>query len=97
MWALQGAEGCRCVNVATGRPLDQPAKILEVETHDPRRSAQAMPAICPQTSVKVVGGRGTSVEHMLAMALDEPSMDADLRQTLAAHEIVLDAEWVAVE
>ena len=42
---------------------DQPAKILEVETQDdPRRVVrQVMPAIvCPQISVKVVGGPGTS-------------------------------------
>jgi hypothetical protein len=53
--------------------------------------------ISPQTSVKVAGGSGTSVTHMLAMAFDDPSMDADLRQTLAAHEIVMDAEWADVE
>jgi hypothetical protein len=38
--------------------------------------------ISPQTSVKVLGGRGTSVAHTLAMALDDPSMDDDLRETL---------------
>ena len=53
--------------------------------------------ICPQTSVKVVGGYGTSVSHMLAMALDDPSMDDDLRAALAAHEIVLGDEWADVE
>jgi len=42
-----------------------------------------MPAlISPQTSVKVVGGCGTSVTHMLAMAFDDPSMDAYLREAL---------------
>jgi hypothetical protein len=37
---------------------DQPAKILQVETQVPLRAVhQALPAmICPQTSVKVVGG-----------------------------------------
>ena len=34
--------------------------------------------MCPQTSVKVVGGQVTSVNHMLTMAFDDPSMD-DLR------------------
>ena len=49
--------------------------------------------ISPQTSVKVVGGYGTSVSYMLAMAFDDPSMDADLRETLDAHEIVLGEPW----
>jgi hypothetical protein len=72
---------------------DQPAKILEVETQDdPRR--QVVPAtVSPQTSVKVVVGRGTSVAYMLAMALDDPSMDDDLRKTLAAHETELEEDW----
>ncbi len=34
--------------------------------------------ISPPTNVKVVGSRGTSVAHTLAMALDDPSMDDDL-------------------
>ena len=49
--------------------------------------------ISPQTSVKVVGGWGTSVDHTLAMAFDDPSMGAYLRETLDAHEIVLGEEW----
>ena len=53
--------------------------------------------ICPQTTVKVVGGRGTSVAHTLAMSFDDPSMDVDLRETLDAHEIVLEEEWADVE
>ncbi len=84
----------------TGIYCDKPAKILEIETQgDARRmDHQAMPAmISPQTSVKVVGGFGTSVAHMLAMAFDDPSMDAGLRETLAAHEIVIEEEWVDVE
>ena len=64
---------------------DQPAKMLvEVQTQaDPRHAIhQAMPAtISPQTSVKLVGGYGTSAEHMLAMAFDDPTMDDDLRWT----------------
>jgi hypothetical protein len=56
-----------------------------------------MPATSPQTSVKVVGGRGTSVAHMLAMAFDDPSMDADLCETLDAHELVIAEEWAAIE
>jgi len=47
--------------------------------------------ISSQTSVKVIGG--TSVAHMLAMALDDPTMDDDLRKALAAHEIRLGDEW----
>jgi len=53
--------------------------------------------ICPQTSVKVVGGCGTSVAHMLAMALDDPAIDVDLCEALAAHEVVLGEEWADVE
>ena len=81
---------------------DQPAKILEVETQgspkravDPRNAA-VRSLICPQTSVKLVGGFGTSVAHMLTMAFDDPSMDDDLRAALAAHEIMLDEEWADV-
>ena len=59
---------------------------------------QAMPSmIGPQTSVKVVGGYGTSLAHTLAMAFDDPSMDDDLRETLDADEIMLGEEWAAVE
>lgn len=43
--------------------------------------------ISPQTSVNVLAGRGTSVEHVPAMAYGEPARDADLRETLAAHEL----------
>jgi hypothetical protein len=56
-----------------------------------------MSLICPQTSIKVVGGHGTSVDHMLVMAFDDPSMADDLRSALAAHEIVLDEEWADLE
>jgi hypothetical protein len=34
---------------------------------------------------------------MLAMALDDPTMDDDLRTALAAHEIVLGDDWADVE
>jgi hypothetical protein len=57
-----------------------------------------MPAmISPQTSVKAVGGRGTSLNRMLVMAFDAPTMDADLREAQAAHEIVLGEDWADVE
>jgi hypothetical protein len=49
--------------------------------------------ISPQTSDKVVGGYGTAVDHVLAMAFDDPSMDDDLYRTLNAHEIVLGDDW----
>ena len=81
---------------------DQPAKILQVETQDsPKRvtdpsSRSFLAVMCPQTSVKVVGGQVTSVFHMLAMAFDDPTMDEDLRVALAAHEIVLGDEWADV-
>lgn len=87
--------GGKCVGIY----CDQPAKVLCVETQeDPRRtvnpSSLAMRSIIsPQTSVKVVGSRGTAVDHVLAMAFDDPSMDDDLRRVLDAHEVVLDGEW----
>jgi hypothetical protein len=49
--------------------------------------------VSPQTSAKLVGSYGTAVNHVLAMAFDEPSMDDDLRRVLDAHEIMLDGEW----
>ena len=82
---------------------DQPAKILQVETQDsPKRATdpryQAFcSVICPQTSLKVIDRYGTSVAHMLTMALDDPSMDDDLRTALAAHEIEIGDEWADVE
>jgi len=85
----------RCVGIY----CDQPAKMLVVETQDdPRRTVHTsslamLSMICPQTSAKVVGGYGTAVDHVLAMALDDPSMDDDLRRTLDAHEVVLGEEW----
>ncbi len=79
-----------------------PAKIFQVETQDcpkgatdPRYQAFCS-VICPQTTLKVVDGYGTSVSHMLAMAFDDPTMDNDICQTLDAHEIVLDEEWMDV-
>ena len=85
----------RCVGIY----CDQPAKVLVVETQDgPRRAARSanlamLAMISPQTSVKLVGGHGTSVDHVLAMPFDDPSMDDDLRRVLDAHEIVLDGDW----
>jgi hypothetical protein len=85
----------RCVGIY----CDQPAKVLVVETQDdPRRAARpaslAMLAmISPPTSVKLIGGHGTSVDHVLAMPFDDPSMDRDLRRALAAHEVVSEGEW----
>jgi hypothetical protein len=49
--------------------------------------------ISPQTSAKLVGGYGTAVDHILAMAFDDPTMDDDLRRVLDGHEVVLDGEW----
>ena len=82
---------------------DKPAKILQVETQDWPKwatdpgSRAVLSLIDHQTSVKVVGGQVTSVHHILAMALDDPSMDEDLRKAVAAHEIVLEGEWADVE
>jgi hypothetical protein len=84
----------RCVGIY----CDQPAKVLCVETQDDPRhgvhpSYQAMLAmISPQTSAKVVGGYGTTVDHVLAMAFDDPSMDDDLCRTLREHEVVPSGE-----
>ena len=78
---------------------DQPAKVLVVETQDhPWRavapSCQPMLAmINPQRSTTLVGGCGTFVDHVLAMAFDDPAMDDDLCRVLNAHEIVLGGEW----
>jgi hypothetical protein len=49
--------------------------------------------ISPQMTVKVVGGYCTSVSRMLAMAFGDASMDEDLHDALAAHEIVLGKGW----
>ena len=49
--------------------------------------------ISPQSTTKLVGAHGATVDRALAMAFDDPSMDGDLRQALAAHEIVLGDEW----
>ena len=49
--------------------------------------------ISPQTSTKLVEGYGTSIDRVLAIAFDNPTMDDDLRRVLNAHEIVLDEEW----
>jgi hypothetical protein len=86
-----------------GLYCDQPAKILKIETQDLPKwatdpgSRAFLALIDPQTSVKFVGGHVTSVAHMLAMAIDDPSMDDDLLAALAAHEIVLGEGWADVE
>jgi hypothetical protein len=41
----------------------------------------------------VVSSCGTAVDHVLAMAFDDPWMDDDLRRALNMHEVVLDGEW----
>ena len=85
----------KCVGIY----CDQAAKVLVVETQDdPRRTGDPsylamLSMISPQTSAKMVGGYGTAVDHVLAMAFDDPSMDDDLRRVLNAHEVVLDGEW----
>jgi hypothetical protein len=77
--------------------------VLVVETQgDPGRATDPsarmfLSLISPQTSVKLVGGYGTSVSHVLAMAFDDPSMDEDLRRTLDAHEIMLEGKWPDIE
>ncbi len=81
---------------------DQPAKVLCVETQgDPRRTVHpshvaTLSIISPQTSTKLVGGYGTAVDHVLAMAFDDRWMDDDLRRVLNAHEVVLDEEWLDI-
>jgi hypothetical protein len=85
----------KCVGIY----CDQPAKVLVVETQeDPRRaihrsSLAMLSIISPQTSIKLVDGYGTAVDHVLAMAFDDPSMDCDLRRAVEAHEVVLDGDW----
>jgi hypothetical protein len=85
--------------ISVGIYCNQPAKVLCVEAqNDPRRAVHPshlsmLAIISPQTNVKVVGGYGTAVDHVLAMAFDDPSMDDDLRRVLDAHEVVLDGEW----
>ena len=48
--------------------------------------------LSPQTSVKLVGGHGTTVDHVRAMAFDDSTMGDDLRRILDAHGIVLDGK-----
>ena len=77
---------------------DQPAKVLVVETqHDPRVRSIRRPGDAvdhqPADERKLVGGYGTALDHVLAMAFDDPSMDDDLRRVLDTHEVVLDGEW----
>jgi hypothetical protein len=85
----------KCVGIY----CDQPAKVLCVETQDdPRRAVHPsnlamLSIISPQTSAKVVGGCGTTVDQVLAMAFDDPSMDGNLRRVLDAHEVALDGKW----
>jgi hypothetical protein len=87
--------GGECVGIY----CDQPAKVLCVETQDdPQRlvdpsNLAMLSLISPQTSVKLVGGYGTAVDHVLAMGFDDPWRDDDLRRVLDAHEVVLDGEW----
>ncbi len=87
--------GGKCVGIY----CDQPAKVLKVETKgSPKRATDPrdltlLSIIGPQTSVKVVGGYGTAVDHVLAMAFDDPDMDDDLCRVLDAHEVVLNGEW----
>lgn len=75
------------------RTSNRPSNIGGVETQDDPRCTvrppyQAMLAmISPQTSTKLVGDCGTTVDHVLAMAFDDPSMDDDLCQVLDAHEV----------
>jgi hypothetical protein len=52
--------------------------------------------ISPKTIAKLVGGYGTAMDHVLAMAFNDPSMDDDLRSVLNVHEVVLDGEWLNV-
>ncbi len=53
--------------------------------------------ISPQTNAKVVGGDGTTVDIMLAMASADPPLDDDLCRVLNSHEIVLGNEWSDVK
>jgi len=73
--------------------------VLFIETQDdPQRlvdpsNLAMLSIISPQTSAKLVGGYGTAVDHVLAMAFDDPSMDDDLRRVLDAREVLLDGKW----
>jgi hypothetical protein len=85
----------KCVGIY----CEQPAKVLVVEPQDhPRRavdpSCRAMLVmINPQRSIKLIDGCGTSIDHVLAMAFDEATMDDDLCRVLNVHEIVLGRAW----
>ena len=57
-------------------------------TVDPSYRAK-LATISPQTSARLVGGYGTSVDRVLPITFGDSSIDADLHETLAAHEIVL--------
>jgi hypothetical protein len=73
--------------------------VLFVETQDDPQymvhpsNLAMLSMVSPQTSDKPVGGYGTAVDHVLAMAFDDPWMDDDLRRALNMHEVVLDGEW----
>ena len=69
----------------------RPGTILSVQA-DPSYLAM-LAKINPQASTKLVNGHATSVNRMLTVAFDDPTMDDDLRRVLSAHEVVLDSEW----
>ena len=59
-----------------------------------RHPVAARIALQPPLRRTVVGlFYSTTLDHVLAMAFDDPWMDDDLRQVLDAHEVVLDGEW----
>src|ERR1022692_3459751 len=72
---------------SVGIYCDQPAKVLMVETRDDARHPvhQATPSMI--SPAKAVDGHATSIDRVLAMAFNDPTLDDDLRQNLAAYEI----------
>jgi len=71
-------------------PQNAPPRLWFLEGNSNCRSRER---IVVAEHTKLVGGYGTTVDHVLAMPFDDPLMDDDLCRVLSAHEIVLDGDW----
>jgi serine/threonine protein kinase len=85
-----GSDLAGLVSKASARPVAPP-----IQGQAP--TEESLPSSMTRMFQQFALGYGTSVDHMLAMALDAPSLDDDLCETLATHEIVLGGEWADME